>query len=98
DTHSTEFRPPLAPEDVRRCAFDLGEREFERFAEQPGGLVVIFLRAAVRLGNDPVDHPQLERVQRIWLERRRRLPGLPGVPPENGCAALGADGRVERGL
>ena len=51
-----------------------------------------------RLGDDPVDHAELEAVPRVGLERRGGLLRLAAVAPEDRRAALGRDHRVDRVL
>ena len=74
---------------------DLGQRGLERVREQRGGLVVVRVGAAGRLGDDPVDDAELEAVPRVRLERGGRLLRLAGVAPEDRGAALGRDDGVD---
>ena len=83
-----ELGSPPALELVRRDGFELIERLLQALAEEPRGLVVIRVGAALRLGDDPVDDAQLEAVKRVRLEGGGRLLRLAGVAPENGRAAL----------
>src|SRR5690349_13133633 len=72
-----------------------GDREqlVERFAER----ILQQLRRGVRIGvspvgrlrDDRVDHPQLETMDRVGLERGRGLARLAGVAPEDRRTTLG---------
>ena len=70
----------------------------ERRLEQRSRLVVVVLRPALGLGDDAVDHAQLQAVPRVRLERAGRLLRLVAVAPEDQRAPLGRDHRVDRVL
>src|SRR3954451_3585183 len=72
-------------------AVELLECLGHRLAQQLRGAVVVGLRAAFGLRHDRVDHAELEAVDGIRLEPRRRLLRLRGVAPEDRRATLGRD-------
>src|SRR5205085_12051618 len=98
NTERAEPGSPPALQLVRRHGTEAVERFPQALPEQPGSLVAIGLRAALRLGDDAVDHTELETVERIGLERGGGLLGLAGVAPEDRRTTLRGDHRVDRVL
>src|SRR5437660_69119 len=72
---------------VRRHGFELLESFAQGVAEQLGRLLWIDVGTTFGLGHDPVDHAELQAVDRVRLEGRRRFLGLAGVAPEDRRAA-----------
>ena len=70
----------------------------DRRAERRGRSLRIAVRAAGRLGHDPVDHPELLEILRGHLHRLGRLRRLLRGAPEDPRAALGRDHRIDRVL
>src|SRR5256884_2443430 len=64
----------------------------QRFAQRRGGRLGVGVRPARRLGDDLVDHPELQQVLGGDLERLRGPLPLARVPPEGRGAALRGDG------
>ena len=95
DAHAAELRAAAAAQLDPRGVVELRERLGERCLEKHGRLVVIGLRASVRLGDDAVDHPELEAMERVGLERRRGLLRLTRVAPEDRGATFRGDHRVD---
>src|SRR5947208_7364610 len=73
-----EARSALPAELVARKRRQLVERLADRILEQLGRGVRIRLRTVGGLGNDRVGATELKAVDRIGLERGRRLPRLAG--------------------
>src|SRR5919109_1371309 len=65
DAHAAELRPPGTAELVSGDAFELAECVHEGRLQQPRRLVDVLLGAALGLGDDLVDHAQLETVRRV---------------------------------
>ena len=63
DAERAESAPAGGAAARRRDLRELVERLPERLPEEPGRGVVVGVRAAGRLGNDRVDHAQLEAVR-----------------------------------
>src|SRR5262249_56262278 len=75
DTQAPEAGPPPAPEFLAGHPVQFLEGLADRLSQEPCGLVVVRVRPARGLGDDRVDHAQLEAVAGVGLERR------PGLPP-----------------
>src|SRR6185437_10339577 len=86
-----EFRAPAAAELVPRDVHQFLEILGDRLLQQARRLVVVVLGPAVGLGDDPVDHAELETVGGVGLEGGGRFLRLPCVPPEDHRAALRRD-------
>src|SRR6267378_5711361 len=67
---------------------ELPQVALQRLAQGLGRRLGVGVRAAWRLGNDLVDHPQVEEVLRRDLEGLRRPFPLGGVLPEDGGASF----------
>src|SRR5262245_24925637 len=93
-----EPRSASALQLVRGSRFEIFEHFTHSIPKQTGRSVVIRVRAALRLGNDGVDHAELEAVNRVGPEGGGRLLRLARIAPENGCCALGRDDGVDRVL
>src|SRR2546425_4227356 len=70
----------------------------QRFAQRRGGRLGVGVRPARRLGDDLVDHPELQQVLGGDLERLGGPLPLARVLPEDRGAAFGGDDRVHRVL
>ncbi len=57
----------------------------KRVGEQSGGLIPVVLGSVLGLGDDAVDHAELQAVCGIGLEGGRGLARLAGVPPQDGA-------------
>src|SRR3989442_7451519 len=73
---------------------ELPEVAAQGLPERLGGGVGIGVRTPRRLGDDLVDHPELEQVVGRELERLGGALALARVLPQNGGASLGRDYRV----
>src|SRR5689334_18937897 len=73
DAHAAELRAAPAAQLAAAQVGEALERLDERGLQQARRLVEVVLRAPCGLGDDRVDHAQLEAVQRVGLEGRRRL-------------------------
>src|SRR5581483_9227431 len=98
DAERAELRPPPAAQLVARDVREIVERLADRLPEEPCGLVVVDVGAARGLGDDRVDHAELEAVLGVGLEGRGGLLRLGGVAPEDHRAALRRDHGVDRVL
>src|SRR5215211_4785811 len=76
DAQRAELRAPEPPQFLSGGPVQLCERLAQLLAEQPRCLVGVVVRSALGLGDDRVDHAQLEAVRRVRLERLGRLAGL----------------------
>src|SRR5918992_5216898 len=56
---------------------------------------MVGVSAARRLRNDAVYDSELQAVCRVWLQRGGRLLRLAGIAPQNRCATLRRDDRVD---
>src|SRR5688572_14423884 len=95
NAHGTELLAPQAPQLVLGNVVQLVQLVRHGSLEQPRRLVVILVRAPLRLRDDPVDDAQFEAVGSVGLEGSGRLPRLASIAPEDGGAAFGRDDRVD---
>ena len=72
-----------------------GERLDKRRLQRFGRGLVVPVRAAHRLGDDPVDHPEFLQIGSGDLHHVRRDFRLRGVPPKDQCAPLRRNDRID---
>src|SRR6266850_6102688 len=77
---------------------ELPQVALERLAQRLGGRLGVGVRAAGRLGDDLIDHTQVEQVLRRDLQRLGGALPLRRILPENGGAPLRGNYRVHRVL
>ena len=89
DAHAAELGPAAAPELLAGGVSSSSSASTRAACRKPGGLVVVGLGAARGLGDDPVDHAQVQAVEGVRLERGGGLLRLAGVAPEDRRTASG---------
>ena len=68
DTHFSKFPPPQPPPLVGGDPVELVEALDERLLQEPRRGVRVRLRSVLGLHHDPVDHPEVQAVNRIpWI-------------------------------
>src|SRR5205809_7792747 len=95
NAHLAVLRAALPASVVRIQAVDVLEGRDKGFLEQTGRFVRILVRAALRLGDDRVDHAELEAVGGVGLEGGRSLAGFSRVAPQDRRASLRRDHGVD---
>src|SRR6185503_10486560 len=94
-THGKVLLLALFEELVDLELLELAQMAFQRVAEPQGSGLRIGVSASRRLGNDLIDHPQIEEVLRRDLEGLRGPLPLRRVLPQDGGAPLRGDHRID---
>ena len=68
DAHGAELRAPGTPKRIRRDAIELAKVRDDRLAQEHGCDLDVGLRAALGLGDDPLDHSEIEAVRCVEPE------------------------------